>query len=411
MGLTIERHEPEREIIRGIFEVALRAVDPEVAVRSALAGRSLEHATVIAIGKAAAAMARGAAGLAPAGGLVVSDHAEPIPARFEFQLGGHPVPDEGSVAGARKAMELLAAGSGPVLFLISGGASALCEQPVRGVAPDDVARLNEALLRSGAEIVELNTVRKHLSQVKGGRLAQLVADRTALSLILSDVVGSPLTAIGSGPTVPDPTTYGDALAILDRYEIDGPESVLAELRAGAAGQRSETLEEPIPGHEAVVVGDGRLAAESAAKAAAAVDIDARIETTELTGDAATTAQGAIDRAQLGMTLYAGETTVTVTGSGIGGRNQHAALAAALAVEHQSDIWFGALATDGVDGRSPAAGAVVDPTTVARGRTLGLDARDHLEAHDSHTYLAATGDLLGGGPTGTNVGDLWAVWRR
>lgn len=395
--------------MRSVFEAGLAVVEPEAVVRKALAERRLSGATVLAIGKAAPGMARGASHLARAG-LVISDHLEPIPKGFEFQLGGHPVPNEGSVVGGRRVVELLGSSVGPVLFLISGGASALCELPSAGLHLSDIASLNEALLRSGADIVELNTVRKHLSQVKGGRLAQLVSDREALTLVLSDVVGSPPTAIGSGPTVPDPTSFADALEVLERHGIDGPPPALAEIRAGASGQRPETLKASIAHHDVAVVGDGRSAANAAVIAAREEGLEARVRTAELVGNAATMATAALDRPESGMTFYAGETTVEVTGSGRGGRNQHAALTAAVQIEDNPGLYFGALATDGIDGPTGAAGAIVDAGTVGRGRAHGLAALDHLERHDAHPFLAATGDLLGGGPTGTNVGDLWVVWR-
>jgi glycerate-2-kinase len=276
----------------------------------------------------------------------------------------------------------------------------------------DVAAVTSALLRSGADITEMNTVRKHLSVLKGGRLAERAGSSPARTLLVSDVVGDGLDTIGSGPTVPDPTTYRDALEILERRSVEAPGTVTGFLTAGAEGRQSETPKSPFPGHEVALVANAAVAAEAAVQAASEQGIPARIETTELEGDAEAMAAGAIAAVEdSGMTFFAGETAVEVTGGGVGGRNQHAALAAALVLDGGDDgVRFGALATDGVDGPTDAAGAVVDAGSIRRGREAGLDPIGYFHNHASHPFLEASGDLLRTGPSGTNVGDLWVVWR-
>jgi hydroxypyruvate reductase len=405
LRFSIDR--PEYEAVVHVFEAALKAVDAEQAVRAALRGQD-GWPTVIAIGKAAAAMAHGFDG--PARGIVITNHPGPVPDGFHLYLGGHPTPDETSVVAARAAIELIESSTGPVLFLVSGGASALFELPVGDLDIGRLAATTEALLRSGASIAELNCVRKHLSQVKGGRLAVLLGDRASLSLLLSDVVGDDAGVIGSGPTVPDPTSFTDALAIVARYDLEVPEEVVRYLEAGKHGQVPETPKELAEEHRVEVVANGATAAGAAAAAAEGLGISARVATTALQGDAAEAARDAIAQANTGMTFFAGETTVAVTGPGMGGRNQHAALAAAISIAGRGDMVFGALASDGVDGNTVAAGAVVNGGTVSRGTGAGLDATAALADHDSHRFLDASGDAMFCGPTGTNVGDLWVVWQ-
>ena len=255
-----------------------------------------------------------------------------------------------------------------VVCLVSGGGSAILEAPAAGVGLDDLIATNEALLTSGADIVEFNTVRKHLSRVKGGRLAAAAGEAALLTLVLSDVVGDPLDVIASGPTVPDPTTYRDALRIVgDRGLRDVlPAAVLGHLEAGRAGEIADTPSHRHPRSHVSIVGNGRVAAEAAAAAAVGKGLAAEIVTTDLTGEARLVATDLVARDGRGLEIFAGETTVTVTGAGTGGRNQEGALAAAIAIDGRSDVMFLAAGTDGIDGPTPAAGAVVDGTTVSRG---------------------------------------------
>ena len=408
MALRFPRDWPDRAPILEVFGAALDAVDPEQAVRAALTDYSADDVTVIAIGKAAAAMTRGVPG--PAAGVIVSDHTEPVPDGFTAYVGSHPIPDERSLVAGRAVLSALDESSGEVLFLISGGASALCEVPADGIEIEDVGQLTAALLRSPADINAINEVRTHISKIKGGRLAQLVADRPARTLLVSDVVGDPLHVIGSGPTVPNASTYDDALSVLERHGISAPDAVSAHLQSQR--QVAEPSSMP-PLHRVAVIANGAVAAWAGVRAAESRGITARIETTELQGDAETVAAVLVaSEERPGMTFFTGETTVDVTGGGVGGRNQHAALAAARLLDGSGgDVLFGTLATDGVDGPTDGAGAVVDAGTVARGREAGLDASAYFSNHASHPFLEASGDLIRIGPSGTNVGDLWVVWRR
>jgi glycerate-2-kinase len=410
--LTFPRDWPDRAPILTVFTAALDAVDPEGAVRAAMREVPLDGpVTVIAIGKAAPAMARGVPG--PVSGIVVSDHVEPLPDGLVSYTGGHPLPDGSSRMAGQAVVSAIESSAGPVFFLISGGSSALCELPAPGLAIEDLGAVTGALLRSGADITEMNTVRKHLSSIKGGRLAELCGERPCRSLVMSDVVGDSLDTIGSGPTVPDPTTFADALAVLEQYRVAVPDVVAAHLQAGVRGTLAETPKAAFSNHEISVVANAAVAAQAAVEAAGRLGIAAGVETTELSGDAALAAGDALaSPANAGMTFFAGETTVVVTGGGVGGRNQHAALAAALILDGGGDgVLFGSLATDGVDGPTDAAGAVVDGGTVGRGRAAGLDALAYFDDHASHPFLEASGDVLRIGPSGTNVGDLWVVWRR
>ena len=412
MELSFPREWPERAPILAAFTAALEAVDPEHAVRSAMLERPIEGpVTVVAIGKAAPAMARGVG--RKASGIVVSDHIEPVPDGFSSYTGGHPIPDGSSWVAGQAVVSLIASTDGPILFLISGGSSALCELPAPGLAIEDLAVVTGALLKSGADITAMNTVRKHLSSVKGGRLAELCAGRPARSLLMSDVVGDSLDTIGSGLTVSDPTTFAEAEQVLVDYRVTVPEVITAFLAAGRRGEIDETPKDEFSSHPVEIVANGAVAAGAAVRAAVQLEIPARVKTVELRGDAEARAAGVIaSSVDPGMTFYAGETTVEVTGGGVGGRNQHAALAAALVLDgRDAQTLFGALATDGVDGPTDAAGAVVDAGTVGRGRASGLDAVANLDNHASHPFLEASGDVLRIGPSGTNVGDLWVVWRR
>jgi hydroxypyruvate reductase len=230
-----------------------------------------------------------------------------------------------------------------------------------------------------------------------------------VTLVLSDVVGDPLEVIASGPTVPDPTTYADAIAVVDAFGLRGqiPQAVLSHLEDGAEGRARETAKQPHPRHEIVLVGSGTVAADAAVESARSRGFAARIATTTLVGEARHAAATAIQAARTPgeVVVFAGETTVTVRGDGRGGRNQEAALAAAIEI-NGSGYTFLAGGTDGIDGPTTAAGAVVDGTTIDRGRRLGFDPDDSLNRNDAHAFLEATGDLLVTGPTGTNVADVW-----
>ncbi len=437
--MTIQRFDPlvlendpiRRTTVLEILEAALAEVEPERAVRRAvqhtehgiaIAGIRLDPASVgrvrvLAFGKAAPAMARAAVDAlkdVEIGGLVISNHREPLPDGLDVWVTGHPLPDARSEDAARAALDLLheAREEDLVLCLISGGGSALLELPAAGVSLADEQATVDALLSSGAAISELNTVRKHLSAIKGGQLARAAAPAQLCTLILSDVVGNPLDVIASGPSVPDPTTYADALAVLERYDLIDrvPQTVIGHLQEGFDATINETPKKAYARQVVSIVGDGASAAEGAAAAARRAGLSAVIATTTMTGDARREAHRCLASAGEGVTVFAGETTVKVTGRGRGGRNQEAALCAARRLAGDGSTVFASLGTDGIDGPTDAAGAIVDGETVSRGTQQGLDVDRFLADNDSGTYLAATGDLLITGPTGTNVGDIWMVWR-
>jgi hydroxypyruvate reductase len=288
----------------------------------------------------------------------------------------------------------------------------------------DLQVTTDLLLRSGATIGELNTIRKHLSRLKGGQLARLAAPAPVGVLILSDVVGDPLDVIASGPTVPDPTTYAEAWDVVQRYRLGEslPDSVSRRLRAGVAGQLPETPKPGDPlfaGVHNCIIGSNRLAAQAAVAEARRCGYRALLLTTFVEGEAREAARVAAALARSARVhgdplsppaclVWGGETTVTVRGQGKGGRNQELALAAALALEGVPDVLLMALATDGTDGPTDAAGAIVDGGTAARARALGLDPLAALANNDAYPLLSAVGDLLHTGPTGTNVNDLLVI---
>lgn len=437
------RASPMGETIARVLAAALAAVEPAAAVARhlrrdgdlLLAGdraidlRAVGRVIVVGAGKAGEPMARAAAAILgdrlSAGLVVVKDgHLGEGPVeRVRLVEAGHPVPDERGVAAARELAALLG-GLGPddlVLALISGGGSALLTLPAEGVALGDLQALTEALLASGASIGEINTLRKHLDRVKGGGLARLAHPASLVTLILSDVVGSPLDTIASGPTVGDPSTFADALEVLERRGLleAAPPAIVAHLRRGRAGELPET---PKPGDALfdrvhnLLVGDNRQAAAAALAAAEAAGLTPVLLTTALEGEAREAGRflAAILREAAGgegtlrrpiCLVAGGETTVTLRGKGRGGRNQELALAAAPALAGLRDVALVALATDGGDGPTDAAGAVVTGETMARARALGLDHAGHLAHNDAYPFFAALDDLLRPGPTGTNVNDL------
>jgi glycerate-2-kinase len=290
-----------------------------------------------------------------------------------------------------------------MLFLTSGGGSALCEVPASGLNLEDLKATTDTLLRSGASIGEINTVRSHLSMIKGGRLGA-AAKEIAGTLILSDVTGGAAETVASGPSLPGHSIPADALAVIRTHHLGDriPKTVLAHLSTASAPQH------PVP-HPTFVVGNVDTAVNGALHALEGVGRVSHMGR-YLVGDAGEAIATMILEAAPGVTVAGGETTVKVRGTGKGGRNQHAALAAAIAIEGRHDVVVATFATDGIDGNTDAAGAIIDGGTVARARAAGLDPTAHLARFDSHPLLAATGDLLKSGPTGTNVADIWLVWK-
>ncbi len=438
------RHSPYGETILAVQQVALAAVEPGSALRRHVQRRgdqltidgrpydlsAVERIWIVGGGKAATAMAAATSatlGERLTGGLVVTKygHADPSLGTGPVKVveAGHPLPDEAGVTGARCIAELLDATTDHdlVVAVLSGGGSALLTLPASGLTLADLQETTDLLLRCGATIVELNTVRKHLSQIKGGGLARMAAPAPLVSLILSDVVGDPLDTIASGPTSPDPTTFGDAWAVLERYDLvrQVPQSVCEQLKAGLDRDIPDT---PKPGdslfHQVqnVIVGSNRLAAEAAVTEAHLRGLNALLLSTFVEGQAREIGRVAAalakelvyhDRpvSRPACLVWGGETTVTLRGQGKGGRNQELALAAALALEGLPDIVLVALGTDGTDGPTDAAGAIATGETVARARSLGLDPIAHLENNDAYPLFDALDDLIRTGPTGTNVNDL------
>lgn len=418
---------------KALLQAAIAAAIPEPLVAEHLAARTEEGAEmrIAAIGKAAAAMAHGALralgeGARPGVLIVPENDATTTPPGFEVFRGGHPVPNAASVAGAeaiRRLAESLGA-DGRLLFLISGGGSALMTLPPAGLTLDHVLTTTRALLHAGATIGELNTVRKHLDELKGGRLARHAAPARVLGLVLSDVVGDPLDTIASGPLSPDPTTFDSAVEILHRRGIweTLPELVRRHLERGAAGEEPESAK---PGEacfettEVVVVGNNRLAAEAALAEAGRRGYRTLLLTTSLTGEAREVGGvlAALAReirvsghplAPPACLVAAGETTVTVRGQGRGGRNQELALGAAFGLEGLEGALVASAGTDGIDGPTDAAGAWADGETLARATACGLDARQALADNDAYGFFEPLRDLILLGPTGTNVMDVQVV---
>jgi hydroxypyruvate reductase len=356
-------------------------------------------------------------------GLAIVPDAGPHPLSESFSViaGSHPMPTPASEDAGRRALALAQSTRGDerLLVLLSGGASSLMAAPADGIALADKARATEMLLKGGADIQSLNTVRKHLSAVKGGRLAAASAAPT-IAFAISDVVGDDLSVIGSGPTVPDPTTFGEALAVLRTHGgVEAyPAAVVAHLSRGGRGEIDETPKPGDPrlaGGAAYVIGGRRDAMRGAAGEAARRGYVVQVIDEPVVGEARDAARARI-AAAAGVAhdapvclISSGETIVHVTGTGRGGRNQEFALAAAGPLASWSvPVALASVGTDGVDGPTSAAGALADPTTVARAARAGLSSVAALENNDAFPFFDAIGDLIHTGPTGTNVGDLQII---
>lgn len=431
-----------RTIAAQLQEAALEAVNPATAIHRhahreeanlIVADRcyrldDYEHVLVIGGGKAAVPMASAVVDILGERlneGVLVTKYGhaqsagslsppfDPSTSNIRIIEAGHPVPDHNSVEGARAVADLArgATSRDLVICLISGGGSALLTLPVPELTLDDLQALTDALLRSGATINEINTVRKHCSRIKGGNLAQVAAPADVVTLILSDVVGDPLDVIASGPTVPDTTKVSDASDVLKRYAITGGEEATRLL------QETPKPDDAIFEHvQHVIVGSNRQGAMAAVTRARQLGFEALLLSTYVEGEAREVAKVAAGLAKgvrvhndpvspPACLVWGGETTVTVRGDGKGGRNQELALAAALALEGWSGVLIMALATDGTDGPTDAAGAVITGETIGRARELGLDPWAVLEDNDSYHLFEALDDLIRTGATGTNVNDL------
>ncbi|HEY4485404.1 MAG TPA: glycerate kinase [Nitrospiria bacterium] len=440
--------------IQRFLSAALRAADPRAAMRRAMRlegnclyllgrqdGETVEFASplepvrrliVLGAGKAAAEMS--AAVEAVLGdritkGLIVTPQRHKSTKRIKCLSAGHPIP---TAAGERAALEILRTvqdlrRDDLVLFLLSGGASALLPLPVEGLTLRDKHRVTAALLRSGADIREINSVRKHLSRIKGGRLAELCHPARLVTLILSDVLGNPLDAIGSGPTAPDPTTYEDAVEVMRKYRLwaTAPPAIRRHLTAGAKGARPENPkpDNPIFDHvQNIVIGDIESAVSAVSEQARELGYNTLVLTSNLRGEArqagariAAIARRIRQKAEPipppACVIAGGELTVTVTGKGKGGRCQEFVLAAAREIDGLKGVTAAAFGTDGRDGPTDAAGAIADGSTCEKARRRKTNPDRFLARNDAYRFFKNTGGLIRTGPTGTNVNDVYLMMVR
>jgi hydroxypyruvate reductase len=413
-----------RAVLRAVFDAAVAAADPRVVLAPHLPDKPRGRCVVVGAGKSAALMAAALEEAWPdvaLSGVVVTRYGHAVPTRrILVRQSSHPVPDEAGEAAAREILASVA-GLGPddlVVALMSGGASALLPLPAAGLTLADKQAVNRALLASGATISEMNCVRKHLSAIKGGRLAAAAAPARVVTLAISDVPGDDPAVIGSGPTVPDPTTFAEARAILARHNIRPS----AEVAARLATEHDETPKPgSLPHAEFRMIATPLLALRAAAATARAhglaplilgdaLEGESREMGTLLAGIARFVRDHAEPVAPPALLLSGGETTVSIGAgpAGRGGRNSEFLLGLAVALGGAPGIWAAAGDTDGIDGTEDAAGAIVTPDTLARARAAGLDPRAVLAAHDSYSLFAALDDLIVTGPTLTNVNDLRAI---
>jgi hydroxypyruvate reductase len=424
-----------------IFSAGLQPVNPATAVRRfvrlegdllSIADKTysltdFENVIVIGFGKASAAMAQtleAVMGEVIRAGLVNVKDGHSLPLKVvQVREASHPVPNQAGVEGTREIIELLK-GTGErdlVLCVISGGGSALLPHPAEGLTLQDKQQVTRLLLECGATIHEINAIRKHLSGVKGGRLARLAYPSTLVSLILSDVIGDDLDSIASGPTVPDRNTFGDCLTILNRYELEEqiPENVRAVLNQGAAGIIAETPKEGDPAFERtqnVIIGSNALAVSAAREKAEELGYTSLVLSTLIEGETKEVAKvHAAVAKEIRLSgnpvpppacvISGGETTVTIRGKGLGGRNQEFVLASAIEIDGLDGVVMLSAGTDGTDGPTDAAGALADGNTVKEALEKGLDAEQFLRENDSYNYFSQLDRLLITGPTHTNVMDL------
>ena len=426
-------------MLREIFQAALLPVDPYKAVNRhreeivrAYDLHKCDRLFLIGFGKAASPMSRAVADKLPdrlSRGIILTKYGHSLPgnrsARIAVFAAGHPLPDANGVKATREVVRLLRLADHQTLIvcLISGGGSALLVSPLRGITLAEKQGGTELLLKAGGDIFELNALRKHLSAVKGGRLALIASPAPVVSLILSDVIGDRLDVIASGPTAPDPSTYREVTEVMAKYGLAAsiPPSVGEIIAQGARGLLPET---PKEGNQVfrnvknIIIGSNVLASDAAQQAAERLGYEAEIISTMLSGEAKLVARDLASRAvEVRRSLSpgckvclmaGGETTVTVKGGGQGGRNTELALAFALEIKDLQGITLLSAGTDGTDGPTDAAGALADGQTVAQALSLGLDPRNYLADNDSYTFFKKIDDLVITGPTGTNVMDLQLI---
>lgn len=439
MDLTQLRRDAEAIFLSGVKAVDpvhsikrhLKRHDETLTVGDRVYDLSTYHGVVvIGAGKASAAMAQPLEkilGDRLKAGLVQVKYGHSVPlSKIQVVEAGHPVPDEAGIKGAERIIQLVKSATEKdlVIFLISGGGSALLPSPARGLTMEDKQRTTQILLESGARIHEINTLRKHISQVKGGRLARLAYPATLVSLILSDVIGDDLDSIASGPSVPDRSTFNDCVQILKKYGIREkiPQAVIENLERGARGEIGETPKASDPAFERtqnLIIGSSILAVRAAKRRAVALGYNSLILSTFIEGETKEAAKmhAAVAKeickrdmpvSRPACVISGGETTVTIRGKGLGGRNQEFVLAAAIDIDGLERVVVLSGGTDGTDGPTDAAGAIADGLTVKRAQSMGLDPEHYLRDNDSYHFFQALGDLLITGPTFTNVMDLRLV---
>lgn len=428
-----------RETAVEIFNAALRAVDPYRLVQdhcntiAAIYSRERCHKLyLISFGKAAFPMTR-AIVESPlremiTRGIMITKYGH-VPGTIADNVrvfeAGHPVPDENGLAATKQVIDLLKESDSQTLVvcLISGGGSALLAAPGDDITLEEKQCVTDLLLKSGTNITELNTVRKHISAVKGGRLAQMAYPSKVISLILSDVIGDPLDVIASGPTSPDETTFADAERVIEKFGLKNriPDQVLNLLRRGSEVRVDETPKKGDPVFEKVdniIIGSNRIATEAAAKRAAELGFATTVLTSELQGEARDAAKWLAQKStevsarkaagQKICLISGGETTVKVQGKGLGGRNTELALSFAEVISGREGITLLSAGTDGTDGPTDAAGAIVDGNTVQKAQAQGLSPDLFLRNNDSYSFFKKTGELLFTGSTGTNVMDIQII---
>lgn len=410
-------------LLQHLFEAAVAAAQPELALPPHLPPPPRGRTVVVGAGKASAAMAQALekSWQGALSGLVVTRYGHAVPCQqIEIVEAAHPVPDAAGQQASQRILEQIQGlhEDDLVICLISGGGSALLSLPAPGLTLADKQAVNKALLKSGAVISEMNCVRKHLSAIKGGRLAAACTPARMVSLLISDVPGDDPAAIASGPTVPDPSTFADALAIINKYAIDVPTAVLEHLKRGEQ-------ETPKPGDarlkqtQNIIIAAPQMSLEAAAAVAQKAGYTPLILGNSLEGESRDVAlvhagitQQVIHYAQPVkapcVLLSGGETTVTVRGQGRGGRNVEFALALTLALQGEPHVWAIACDTDGIDGTEDNAGSIVTPDSLARAEAAGLKAADYLANNDGYSFFQALGDLVITGPTLTNVNDFRAI---
>ncbi len=426
---------------RAIFDAGLKAVDPIKAVKNHINrdGNTLrvqgieydvaayENIYVIGMGKAAASMAKAVEDILGdklTAGIVNVKYGHTVPLnKIKINEAAHPVPDDAGLKGSQEIIELLkkTGEKDLVICLISGGGSALLPLPAGNLTLEDKQAVTKSLLECGADIHEINSIRKQISAVKGGRLAALVYPSTLISLILSDVIGDDLDVIASGPTVPDTHTFHDCRTIIDKYKLDErvPKSVIEYIEKGCSGEIEDTPKSDSSVFERTqnaIVGSNILAVSAAKEEAEELGYNSLVLSTFIHGETKEVAKvhTAIAKEIISSgnplkkpacIISGGETTVTIEGKGLGGRNQEFVLAAALDIEGLNDVVILSGGTDGNDGPTDAAGAIADGTTISRASKLGLNAYKHLCDNNSYNFFKPLGDLLITGPTNTNVMDL------